>query len=74
MLAAGDDAETILSGYPWLEPEDIRACMVFEEEIRHLQESAHAREWRQDVEPNYDSEEETRAAERSGGHWVAGHA
>ena len=23
MLAAGDTPETILSGYPWLEPEDI---------------------------------------------------
>ena len=50
MLAAGDDAETILSGYPWLEPEDILACMVFEEKIGYLQESAHALEWRQDVE------------------------
>jgi uncharacterized protein (DUF433 family) len=29
MLAAGDDASTILSGYPWLEPEDIQACLVY---------------------------------------------
>ncbi|MCP4603925.1 MAG: DUF433 domain-containing protein [Proteobacteria bacterium] len=29
MLAAGDSHETILEGYPWLEPEDIRACLVF---------------------------------------------
>lgn len=29
MLAAGDDAATILAHYPWLEPEDIRACLVF---------------------------------------------
>ncbi len=28
-LAAGDDAETILSEYPLLEPEDIHACLVF---------------------------------------------
>lgn len=28
MLAAGDDADTILEGYPWLEPEDIQACLV----------------------------------------------
>jgi uncharacterized protein (DUF433 family) len=28
MLAA-DSFETILEGYPWLEPEDIRACLVF---------------------------------------------
>lgn len=29
MLAAGDSEETILEGYPWLEPEDIRACLVY---------------------------------------------
>lgn len=29
MLAAGDDPATILEGYPWLEPEDIRACLVY---------------------------------------------
>ncbi len=29
MLAAGDTQETILSGYPWMEPEDIRACLVY---------------------------------------------
>ena len=29
MLAAGDDAETILYEYPGLEPEDIQACLVF---------------------------------------------
>ena len=29
LLAAGDDAETILSGYPWLEQEDIQACLVY---------------------------------------------
>jgi len=29
MLAAGDDATTILSGYPWLEPEDIQACLLY---------------------------------------------
>ena len=29
MLAAGDSAETILGGYPWLEPEDIQACLVY---------------------------------------------
>ncbi|MFO8071247.1 MAG: DUF433 domain-containing protein [Polyangia bacterium] len=29
MLAAGDSSETILEGYPWLEPEDIRACLVY---------------------------------------------
>lgn len=29
MLAAGDDFETILSGYPWLERADIQACLVY---------------------------------------------
>ena len=29
MLAAGDEAATILSGYPWLEPADIQACLVY---------------------------------------------
>lgn len=28
-LAAGDTAETILGEYPFLEPEDIQACLVF---------------------------------------------
>jgi uncharacterized protein (DUF433 family) len=30
MLAAGDTAETLLEGYPWLEPEDIRACLLYD--------------------------------------------
>jgi uncharacterized protein (DUF433 family) len=29
MLAAGDSPETILEGYPWLEAEDVRACLMF---------------------------------------------
>ncbi len=29
MLAAGDDHATILAGYPWLEPADIQACLVY---------------------------------------------
>ena len=29
MLAAGDSPDTILSGYPWMEPEDIQACLVY---------------------------------------------
>ena len=28
-LAAGDTAETILSEYPFLEPADIQACLIF---------------------------------------------
>jgi uncharacterized protein (DUF433 family) len=29
MLAAGDTPETILEGYPWLEHEDIQACLIY---------------------------------------------
>lgn len=29
MLAAGDDVETILQGYPWLEQADIQACLAY---------------------------------------------
>ena len=29
MMAAGDTPEVILQGYPWLEPEDIQACLVY---------------------------------------------
>jgi uncharacterized protein (DUF433 family) len=34
MLAAGDSAETLLEGYPWLEPDDIRACLLYAQ--RHV--------------------------------------
>lgn len=33
MLAAGDTAETILEGYPWLEPEDVQACLVYAKRV-----------------------------------------
>lgn len=29
MLAAGDDTASILATYPWLEADDVRACLVF---------------------------------------------
>jgi len=29
MLAAGDPFETILEGYPWMEREDILACLAY---------------------------------------------
>jgi uncharacterized protein (DUF433 family) len=29
MLAAGDTEADLLVAYPWLEQEDIRACLVF---------------------------------------------
>ncbi len=33
MLAAGDSPETILDGYPWLETEDIQACIAYAHKI-----------------------------------------
>lgn len=33
MLAAGDTPEIILQGYDWLEPEDIRACLLYAQRI-----------------------------------------
>jgi uncharacterized protein (DUF433 family) len=29
MLAAGSSEEEILAGYDWLEPDDLRACLVY---------------------------------------------
>ena len=29
MLAAGDTPEILLQGYPWLEKEDIQACLLY---------------------------------------------
>jgi uncharacterized protein (DUF433 family) len=29
MLAAGDSAQVILKGYPWMGMEDIKACLVY---------------------------------------------
>jgi uncharacterized protein (DUF433 family) len=29
MLAAGDTPEAILQGYDWLEPDDLRACLLY---------------------------------------------
>ncbi|MCK6503541.1 DUF433 domain-containing protein [Myxococcota bacterium] len=29
MLAAGDDLHTLLEGYPWLEREDVLACVEY---------------------------------------------
>jgi uncharacterized protein (DUF433 family) len=33
MLAAGDTTEVILEHYPWLEREDIQACLVYARRI-----------------------------------------
>lgn len=29
MLAAGDTIDTLLAAYPWLEEEDIKACLLY---------------------------------------------
>lgn len=39
MLAAGDTAESILANYPWLEPEDIQACLIYAQRESELKES-----------------------------------
>lgn len=33
MLAAGDTTETLLKSYPWLEPDDIRACLLYARKV-----------------------------------------
>ena len=33
MLPSGDSPEVILSGYPWLEPEDIQACLLYARKV-----------------------------------------
>ncbi len=33
MLAAGDTADTLLDAYPWLEPDDIRACLLYARKV-----------------------------------------
>ncbi len=33
MLAAGSTPETIIGGYPWLEAEDIQACLIYARRI-----------------------------------------
>lgn len=50
LLAAGDDEETILAGYAWLEPDDIRACLAFGERMGHSQDFQEDREWRDAVD------------------------
>lgn len=33
MLAAGDTTESLLAAYPWLEPDDIRACLLYARKV-----------------------------------------
>lgn len=48
MLAAGDEPSTILAGYPWLEIEDIQACLEFQQWMDR--ECDRYQEWERDVE------------------------
>lgn len=34
MLAAGDTLDTLLQAYPWLEREDIQACLLYA--VKHI--------------------------------------
>lgn len=33
MLAAGDTPDTLLTAYAWLEPDDIRACLLYARKV-----------------------------------------
>ena len=33
MLVAGDTAQTLLASYPWLELEDIQACLLYARKV-----------------------------------------
>ncbi len=33
MLAAGDTTETLLNAYPWLEADDVRACLLYARKV-----------------------------------------
>lgn len=33
MLAVGDKPEEILADYPWLQPEDIQACLAYAQSV-----------------------------------------
>lgn len=34
MLEAGDTSDSLLKAYPWLEKEDIDACILFDKELK----------------------------------------
>lgn len=34
MLEAGDTHKSLIKAYPWLEPEDIDACILFDKELK----------------------------------------
>lgn len=36
MLDAGDSLKVIVSGYPWLEAEDIRACLLYADSAKSV--------------------------------------
>lgn len=37
MLAAGDTVETLVAAYPWLEAEDVRACLLYASKVVALE-------------------------------------
>lgn len=41
MLAAGDTTETLLADYPWLEAEDIQACLVYARRLVERGQAGH---------------------------------
>ena len=51
MLAAGDRPETILSGYPWLDLEDIHACVRYQQWFDRVEgDWVESQEWEVEVE------------------------
>jgi uncharacterized protein (DUF433 family) len=34
MLESGDTADSLLKAYPWLEKQDIEACLIFDKKIK----------------------------------------
>ena len=37
MLAAGDTTESLLDAYPWLEYEDIQACLIYAQQFTNAE-------------------------------------
>ena len=50
MLKAGDDEETILQGYSWLDRDDVRACVLYDQMMEHDEDWTGDRAWSREVE------------------------
>ena len=70
MLAAGDDPDTILRGYPWLEPEDIGACIRYQQWLDRI-EGAQGETWEEDVEEGDLASTEREAGRADDSEWTA---